>query len=98
MSKILQPIFLFIVKLVMGLSAAVIGICLLFVGLVFFALRLFSALITGRKPAPFMAFSRFQQFSQPGMWAGNPGRQRSPKAATGQVVDVQVREIPADRL
>ncbi|MDB5869266.1 MAG: hypothetical protein JWP96_1598 [Polaromonas sp.] len=97
MSNPLGQIFRFILKLVMGLSAALIGIGLLFVALVIFALSLFSALIKGRRPASLMAFSRFQQFSQQGMWPVSPGRQRASQAATGQVVDVEVREISIDR-
>jgi len=30
------------------------------------------------------------------MWPGRRGPQASPKAASGQIVDVEVREIPAD--
>ena len=87
----------FILKLVFGLSAAVLAVGLLLVALTVFALSLLKSLITGRKSAPLMAFSRFREFQQQGVWPGAPGRHPSPKAASGQVVDVEVREIPDDR-
>jgi len=94
----LNEIFRFILKLVFGLSAAVLAVGLLLVALVAFALSLVSALITGRKPAPLAAFARFRAFQQQGMWPpGAAARQASPRAASGQVVDVEVREIRNDR-
>ncbi|MBH2019659.1 hypothetical protein [Polaromonas sp.] len=97
MSNPLHQIFRFILKLVLGLSAAVLAVGLLLVALTVFALSLIKSLITGRKPAPIMAFARFQEFSQQGMWPGSHSRQGSAKAASGQVVDVEVREIPDNR-
>jgi hypothetical protein len=95
-SNLLSQVFRFILKLVFGLSAAVLAVGLLLVALTVLALSLLKSLITGRKPAPLMAFARFQQFSQQGMWPSQ-SRQGSAKAASGQVVDVEVREIPDDR-
>jgi hypothetical protein len=92
----LSQIFRFILKLVFALSAAVLAVGLLLVALTVFALSLLKSLITGRKPAPLMAFARFQQFSQSGMWAASPSRPPSPKAATGQVIDVEARELRDD--
>ena len=99
MSNLPSQAFRFILKLVLGLSAAVLAVSLLLVALTVLALSLLKSLITGRKPAPLMAFARFQQFSQQGMCpAGNRSRQGAAKAAaSGQVVDVEVREIPDDR-
>ena len=98
MSNPVSMIFRFVVKLVFGLSAAVLAVGLLLVALTMFALGLLKSLITGRKPASFVAFSRFRAFQQQqGMWQGAPGRPASPKAASGQVVDVEAREIPDDR-
>lgn len=96
MSNPMSQVFRFILKLVFGLSAAVLAVGLLLVALTVLTLSLLKSLITGRKPAPLMAFARFQQFSQQGMWPGQ-SRQGSAKAASGQVVDVEVREIPDDR-
>lgn len=92
----LSQIFRFILKLVFGLSAAVLAVGLLLVALTVFALSLLKSLITGRKPAPLMAFARFRAFQQQGMWPGATAPERSPRAASGQVVDVEVREIPDD--
>ena len=66
----MSQVFRFILKLVFGLSAAVLAVGLLLVALTVLALSLLKSLITGRKPAPLMAFARFQQFSQQGMWPG----------------------------
>lgn len=97
MSNPVSQIFRFILKLVLGLFAAVFAVSLLVAALIVFALSLLKSLITGRKPAPAMVFGRFQRFSQQGMWQGRPAPQTSPKADSGQVVDVEVREIPNDK-
>ena len=94
MSNPVSQIFRFILKLVLGLFAALFAVSLLFAALIVFALGMLKALITGRKPASAMVFGRFQQFSQQEMWPGRRGLQGSPKAASGQIVDVEVREIP----
>jgi hypothetical protein len=91
-----SQIFRFILKLVLGLFAALFAISLLVAALIVFALSLLASLITGRKPAPAMVFGRFQQFSQQGVWPGSRAREGAPKAGTGQVVDVEVREIRED--
>lgn len=91
-----SQLFRFFLKLVMAISAAIIGFGLLLVALAVLAFSLLKALVTGRKPAPFVAFRRFQQFSQQNMRSGGPLRHPAPSAASGQVVDVEVREIPDD--
>jgi len=93
----LGQMFRFILKLVFVSSAAVLALGLLLVALTVFVLSLLTALITGRKSAPLMAFSRFRQFSQQRVWPGNSSRQPSSKAASGQVVDVEAREIIDNR-
>ena len=97
MSNPVSQIFRFILKLVLGLFAALFAISLLFAALIALVLSLLKSLITGRKPAPAMVFGRFQEFSRQGMWPGNRAGQESPKAASGQIVDVEVREIPDDK-
>lgn len=92
-----SQIFRFILKLVLGLFAALFAVSLLFAALIVFALGMLKALITGRKPASAMVFGHFQQFSQQDMWPGRRGPQASPKATSGHIVDVEVREIPEDR-
>jgi hypothetical protein len=87
-------IFRFILKLVLGLFAALLAVSLLTAALIVFALSLLKSLITGKKASPAVVFGRFQQFSQQGVWPGQRTRQDVPKAASGEVVDVEVREIP----
>ena len=97
MSNPVSQIFRFILKLVLGLSAAVFAVSLLAAALVALVLAVLKSLITGRISAPAMVFGRFQQFSQQSVWPANRARKGSPKTAADQVVDVEVREIPDDR-
>lgn len=102
MNNLLSQIVGFILKLVFAMSAAVLAVGLLLVALTVFALSMLKYLITGRKPAPLMAFSQFRKFSQTGMWTGGFSRQPfsrqpSPKAASGQVIDVEARELRDER-
>ncbi|MEO8013249.1 MAG: hypothetical protein ABI642_03810 [Polaromonas sp.] len=97
MNNPLSQIFRFILKLVFALSAAVLAVGLLLVALTVFALSMLKYLITGRKPAPLMAFSQFRKFSQTGMWTGSFSRHPSTKAASGQVIDVEARELQDER-
>ena len=98
-------------RLTLGVFAAVAVLSLLALGLVMLLLALLRALVTGQRPAAVTAFTRFRQFSgqqMAGRWGGahNPadgpetsqfrtGGHRSP--ASADVVDVEVREIPADK-
>ena len=98
MSDTLSQIFRFVLKLVLGLFAAVFAISLLAATLLVLALGWLKALMTGRKPAPSQLFGRFQQFTPRGAWPSSA----SPRAGTsakagGQVVDVEVREIREDK-
>lgn len=86
----------FIVKLCLGLMAAVFAVSILAAALVVLLLSVLKSLITGRKPAPAAVFSRFQQFSPQGMWPGN-ARQSAAGATSAQVVDVEAREIRDDK-
>jgi hypothetical protein len=88
-------IFRFILKLTLGLLAAVFALSLLAAALVFVALNLLKSLLTGRKPAPAMVFGRFQQFSPQAMWPGR-GDPVKPNTA-GEVLDVEVREVRNDQ-
>ena len=93
MSNLMSQVFRFMLKLVFALSAAVLAAGVLLFALIAVAVGLLIALATGRKFAPAMAFSRFQQFSRPGPRPAGGVRRPSPKSASGQVVDVEVREI-----
>jgi len=94
----MSQVFRFILKLVFALSAAVLAAGVLVVALSAVGVGLLIALVTGRKFAPSMAFSRFQQFSRPAARpAGSPRRPAARAASKGQVVDVEVREIAVNR-
>lgn len=87
----------FILKLALGLFAAIFALSLLAAALVVLALSLVKALLTGRKPAPAAVFGRFQKFSPEGMWPMRPGRNGNTPNAAGAVVDVEAREVRDDK-
>jgi hypothetical protein len=101
-----------LMRLTLGVFAAVAVLSLLALGLVMLLLALLRALVTGQRPAAVTAFSRFRQFSgqqMAGRWGGahnaadgaEASRERTgghrPPAITDDVVDVEVREIPDHR-
>jgi len=92
-SKILR----FFLKLVLGLFAVVFAVSLLVAALIVVALSLLKSLITGRKPAPAMVFGRFQRYSPQGMWPGGAGSDAASTSRTGDVVDVEAREVRDDK-
>ncbi len=96
MSNPVGLIFRFILKLALGLFAAIFALSLLIAALVVVALSLVKALLTGRKPAPAVVFGRFQKFSPEGMWPQRPARNEG-AAGTGTVVDVEAREVRNDK-
>jgi len=81
-----------VLKLALGLAALVFLLGLLLATLVVVLGVTLWALITGRKPAPAVVFTRFRQTSQrytQGVWpSGGAGR------PMGDVVDVQATEVP----
>lgn len=84
MTDFVSSLFRFVLRLVLGLMAAVFAVSLLAAALVVLAFGLLRALITGQKPA--MAFSRFRGYAPQDLWT----RKADP---AGEVVDVQVREV-----
>ena len=80
----------FFIKLLLGLVAAVFAISMLVVGLLALALSLIKWLVTGKKPAFAIAFSRLRDFSPQNHWSGTSSQKR-PKVS--DVVDVEVREV-----
>lgn len=95
MSNPVGSIVRFLLKLVLGLFAAVFTISLLLAGLVVVVLSLIKSLVTGRKPAPAMVFGRFQKFSPEGMWPGSRNAQ-APNRRADNVVDVEAHEVRGD--
>jgi len=78
-------------KLLLVLAAAVFVLSFLAAALVGVLVVSLWSLLTGRKPAPVVMFSRMRANSQSytqGVW---PGRSGQP---VGEVVDVQVTEVP----
>ena len=86
MPDFVRSLLRFVLKLALGLMAAVFAVSLLAAALVVLAFSLLKALITGKKPAAAMVFSRFQGYAPQDLW----GRKAKP---AGQVVDVEVREL-----
>lgn len=83
-----------VLKLVLGVAALVFVLSLLLATLVVVLGVSLWALITGRKPTPFVVYNRFRQTSQrytQGVW---PGRGPGTAPPMGDVVDVQAHEVP----
>lgn len=97
MSDVVNQIFRFILKLALGLFAAIFAISLLVVTLLVLALSLLKGLITGRKPAPVMLFESFRQFRSRSVWPGNRPPESTNASQAGDIVDVEVREIRAEK-
>ncbi len=101
MPSFVSRIIGFALKIVIGLFAALFAISLLVAGLIVFVVLLLKSLITGRRPAASMAFGRFQQFSSQNGWSGRGAREGASKPhakpGSGDVVDVEVREVPDER-
>ena len=87
----------FLVKLVFGLSALIVGIGLLALAMVMVAFSLLRALVTGRKPASAFVFSRFQGFPVSSPWSGVPTNRPAADSVRGEIVDVEMREVPDAR-
>ncbi|MBQ0918734.1 hypothetical protein KBW71_09805 [Hydrogenophaga aromaticivorans] len=80
-----------LLKLVLVLAALVFVVSFLLAALMVVAGVSLWSLITGRKPAPVVMFSRMREQSQRytrGVWPGQAG------APAGDVVDVQATEVP----
>ena len=93
MPSVFNQILRFLLKLALGLFAAVFAVSLLLAALIVVAFSLLKSLLTGRKPAPAMVFGRFQKFSPHGMWPGSRHESAAAPAQAGDVVDVEVREV-----
>ena len=87
-----------VIRLALGLAALVFMLSLLLASLVLVVGVSLWAIVTGRKPAPVMAFERFRQTSQryaQGAWVRRPaGSQSAPGG--GDVVDVQAHVVSDD--
>jgi hypothetical protein len=100
LNNFLNQVLAFVLKLFIGVMAAVFAVSLLLAGMVYLVFASIRFLFTGRKPAVAVVFSQLRQYRQSaadGVWPA-PGRRPEPRRApTPDVVDVEVREIDDGR-
>jgi hypothetical protein len=100
LNNFLNRVLAAVLKLFIGVLAAVFAVSLLMAGLVYLAFASIRFLFTGKKPAVAVVFSQLRQYRQSaadGVWPA-PGRRPQPKRApTPDVVDVEVREVDDER-
>lgn len=95
MSSFISQLLRFVLKLVLAAFGIVFAFSLLAAALIFMVWRQMVGLLTGKKPAPIMAFGRFQRFSPQDIWAARASGSQADKQ--GDVVDVEVREVRDDQ-
>lgn len=82
-------LFRLVLKLVLGATALIFIVCLLFAALVTVIFVVLKALLTGKKPRPGIVFGRFRQYSPQDIWR----RQSAATPSVSEVVDVEARDI-----
>jgi hypothetical protein len=92
MQNFISRLVRFFIKLVLAVFGLVFAISLLLAALIVVVVSLLLSLVTGRKPAPVMVFSKFQKFAPGGRWPG-AGKAKN----THDVVDVDMREVQTQR-
>ena len=90
MQNFISRFLRFVLKLVLAAFGLVFAVSLLAAALVVLVLGLLKSLVTGKKPAPFVAFSQFKQFKKDATGGWPFATQAAPQ---GDVVDVEMREI-----
>ncbi len=95
MPSFISQLLRFALKLVLAVFGIIFALSLLAATLIFLLWRQLVGLFTGKKPAPIMAFGKFQRFSPQDLWAASAGGARGAKP--GEVVDVEVREVRDDK-
>jgi prepilin signal peptidase PulO-like enzyme (type II secretory pathway) len=93
----LTPVFRFVLKVLLGLLAALFAVFVLAVALGMVVLSLIKSLVTWRKPPLVEMFGQFRRFRSHGEWRGFETGATSRGSRSGEVVDVEVREIRHDR-
>jgi hypothetical protein len=91
MQNFISQLVRFVIKLILTVFGLVFAISLLAAALIVVLLSLLKSVLTGKKPAPVVVFSKFQKFAPGGMWPGSAKAQN-----TGEVVDIEVREVRGD--
>lgn len=98
MDNFVGRIFRFFLKLLLAAFGIVFALSVLAAALIFMVFSVVAALLTGKKPAPSVVFSRFQKFSPGGVWPRQATREGQNKAEKpSDIVDVEVREVRDDK-
>lgn len=95
MPSFISNVLRFILRLVLWTFAAIFAASLLLASVILLAFGLLRSLLTGQKPNP-VVFGRFQRFASQPSWTGAGTREAS-STRSGDVVDVEVREIRDDK-
>ena len=97
MQNFFSQILNFVFKLVLAAFGLVFAACFLLAAIIMLLFGFAKWAVTGKKPAPFAAFTQFRQFSQGRSASFNPFSSRPDvkTAPQGDVVDVEVREVQA---
>ena len=77
----------FTVKVMLVFLGVIFAVCLLLAAVLLLLVSSLKWLVTGKKPAPFIIFSRFRKFTSGGVWAN------AANAKKADVVDVEAREV-----
>ena len=86
-------------RVVLGAVGLLLVLVLLVVGLGAVLAAVLWALLRGRRPAAPVFVGRFQRYAQGRVWPGGASSGRSGAApATGDVVDVEARDVSGPRL
>ena len=93
MDNLVGRLFRFVLKLVLAAFAIVLALSVLAAALIVMILSVFKSILTGKKPAPTVVFSRFQKFSSGGVWPGAARETQASNTKASDVVDVEVREV-----
>ena len=94
MPRFISRVLFFVLRLVLLTFSAIFAISLLLASLILLAVGLLRALFTGQKAKP-VDLGRFQRFSAQATWGKGKNLGAAP-VNSGDVVDVEVREIRQD--
>ena len=88
MPNFISLIIRFAIKVVLAFLGLIFAISLLLAAIVLLLFSSLKWLVTGKKPVPFVIFSRFKKFTSGGVWASTSKGQNN-----ADVVDVEAREV-----
>lgn len=92
--NLLSGLLRWVLKVVLAVFALVFGLSLLAAAIIMLVFSQLKYLVTGKKSNAAMAFQRFRAFKAGGAWSPSAARPAQPRHS-GDVVDVQAREIPS---